>query len=380
MQLLPVYHPLFISVVFVLIRNYCDMVDGITRGLLLLWRAIVNRWRQMQKPPTFTRFSELPCEIRLMIWEAAVPNRPVDQNSVCNLWYFMHDDSYESKQSIKIDAQHQPYQPFGLLWACHQSRSVVLSRMSLLMYETEDHQGPRPKRRLKLVDNTMRTIMPSSRTTNWPLGVPKSFQSYAEFMPEDLWFPTIISQLISDQRHNIKTLLFGVRWIPLPYSMGNDPEKFPCVDSATAAVPLDDPRLLGYLRRAFRRHARNMNEDISEECHRKSAMRYLAWQRFIFDEVHLILEGFKEHLDYKVKPCVIFGMALHQPAEVLHREIAMLDRFMYRSEDAEDVEEWDASTPFPPPTNWTYHKLCQARFWRGCQLLSYHIHPREQEY
>jgi len=211
--------------------------------------------------------------------------------------------------------------------------------------------------------------------------MPKSFQVYVEFNPDGFWLPNTRNQLISDPRNNIKTFLFGVIRIPLPYSQGNNPEKFPCVDSATAAVPLDDPRLLGYLRRAFRRHARNMNEDISDECHRKSAMGYLAWRRFVHHDLHLIEEVEQlRRRDYKVKPCVIFGMALHQPSEVLHGCITELDRFMYRSEDAEEVKEWDATTPYPPPTNWTHHKLRQARFWRSCQLLSYHIHPSQQKY
>lgn len=270
-------NPGVVAVLALLILDCSEMPTSPIHNLPLWWRDMMKWLAEMWKPSTFTQFSELPCEIRLMIWEAAVPNRQVDKNSVCNLWYFEADDPYESKDSIKIDARYQPYQPFGLLWACHESRAVVLSRMSLLMYETETHQGRWLKRKLKFVDNTMRTIMPASRTTNWPHGIPKSFQSYAKFNPDGFWLPKIFDQLISDPRHTIKTFLFGAIWIPLPYSKGNNPEKFPCVNSATAAVQLNDPRLLGYLRRAFRRHARNMNEDISDECHRKSAMRYLAW-------------------------------------------------------------------------------------------------------
>lgn len=376
----PFYYLTVLAALALMIVHCSEFPASPIHDLPIWWRDLVKWLEEMWKPPRFTRFTELPPELRLMIWEAAVHNRPVDQNSVCNLWYFKRDSSYESKDSIKIDAPYQPYQPFGLLWACYESRTVVLSRMSLLMYETENDYGP-PRRKLKFVDKTVRSIMPSSRTTKWPRGIPKSFQSYVEFNPDRFWLPNILDQLISDPRHNIKTFLFGLVWIPLPYSSGDDLEKYPCVDSTTAAVPLDDPRLLGYLRRAFRRHARNMNEDISDECHRKSAMRYLAWQKLVHHDLRLIEKVAQlRRRGYNVKPCVIFGMALRQPEEVLHECIAQLDRFMYRSEDVQEVEEWDATTPYPPPTNWTHHKLCQARYWRSCQLLSYHIHSSNHEY
>ena len=44
-----------------------------------------------------------------------------------------------------------------------------------------------------------------------------------------------------------------------------------------------------------------------------------------------------QHRDYKVKPYVIFGMAVRRPSEILHGCIAELYRFMYRSEDAQEV-------------------------------------------
>ncbi|KAH7184825.1 uncharacterized protein B0J16DRAFT_398322 [Fusarium flagelliforme] len=357
------------------------MITGLERGLHLCWREMVKWWREMRNPSAFTRFSELPCEMRLMIWESAVPDIPIDQHSACNLWYFRHGETHESKSTSNIDAR---YQPFGLLRTCHESRAVVLSRMSLLMYETELFARPRPlrRRRLKLVDKTIRTMIPSSKPTNWPRGIPKSFQFYAEFGPDNIWLPRIVHQLNSAPRsHNITTFLCGVIWIPLPYSTGENPRAAPCVDSASAAVPLDDPRLLTYLQRAFRRHAKNMNEDINRECHRKSAVRYLAYWTFVCRKLHQI-EGVEEVLrqGYEAKPCVMFGMALDQRSEVLHAQIARLDWFMYRGEEEAEVEKWDMSTPLPPDKNWTNDKLSQARFWGGCQLLGYHSHHDHEEH
>lgn len=89
-----------------------------------------------------------------------------------------------------------------------KSLEPLFSQMSLLLYETETHQGRWPKRELKFVDNTMLTMMPSSRTTNWPHGIPKSLQSYAEFNPDGFWLPNIFDQIISHPRHDSKTFLF----------------------------------------------------------------------------------------------------------------------------------------------------------------------------
>lgn len=74
---------LLVAAALALLILDCSEIDTSPIHDLLLWWTNMVKWlTEMWKPSTFTRFSQLPCEIRLMIWEAAVPDRPVDQNSV----------------------------------------------------------------------------------------------------------------------------------------------------------------------------------------------------------------------------------------------------------------------------------------------------------
>ncbi|RGP76762.1 hypothetical protein FLONG3_5202 [Fusarium longipes] len=304
---------------------------------------------------TFTMFTQLPPEIRLLIWRAAftLPHR--DARTGYNIW----QSDYRNVKNWRLPPKRKA--PTGLLRACYESRSVALTEGSFLIRRHMLWFNiPSPFIEYIWVNNSVKTLMMPVNINAFAeiSSFPPSLQSVASILPTAQWIQDMLLLLGSNRhRHNIRTIMDGHTWIPLRYSRGCDTETHPCVDSDTAAVTLDDPKLLDYLTSAFECHARKtLGERITRVCHRKSARNFLAWNKYISvtllgRERYLIPDGFE------LKPVIVFGRPCISKAWYLKRSIVVMDKFVCRSEDDLDIEEWDDetdfgsnSTVFDPPT------------------------------
>ncbi|PTD07975.1 hypothetical protein FCULG_00005862 [Fusarium culmorum] len=141
---------------------------------------------------------------------------------------------------------------------------------------------------------------------------------------------------------SIETILDGIMWIPFRYSVGSNTETHPCVDSETSVVPLDDEKMVDYLTSAFESHvAMTLRERLPQACYRKSARNFLAFakyrKRYLDDNQRYRLpEGIK------LKGVIVFGRPHSFDCWYLEWFLLIMDKFVCRNEDEEDVEEWDA--------------------------------------
>ncbi|QPC71070.1 hypothetical protein HYE68_001822 [Fusarium pseudograminearum] len=310
--------------------------------------SIEAGWRDLfsgiEKPPpqTFTLFSQLPTEIRLLIWNAALPPRQQGVHTAYNIW----QSDWTNKRNYRLP--QVPGAPNGLLRTCYESREVALASGSYLKLSyTLWFLIPWPHDELIWISKDVKTLMMPinidafSRITQYP----KSLESVAKLLATKSWLYTTSRILESTKRqHNIRTILNGIMWIPFRYSVGNNTETHPCVGSETAVVPLDDPKMMEYLTSAFESHAvMTLRERLPQACYRKSARKFFAFakyrKRYLDDK-----QRFRPPEGIILKGAIVFGRPHSFDCRQLERFLRVMDTFVCRDEDEEDVEEWDAGT------------------------------------
>ncbi|RGP70971.1 hypothetical protein FSPOR_3658 [Fusarium sporotrichioides] len=298
------------------------------------------------EPPaqTFTSFSQLPAEIRLLIWNAALLQQHRDLHAAYNIWA----SDWTRTKNYRLPRKSRA--PVSLLKACSESRNVALAAGSFL--ELEDKLWfilPWKVSEPIWIDNSIKTLMmPINISALFKISrFPKSIQSVATLSASKKWTESAFLFLATTKRcHNIKTILNGLMWIPLRYSEGNDRNTHPCVDSDTATVSLDDPNMIGYLTSAFERHAvTTLKERIPPACYRKSARNFLVFNRFLKRD---LLSRQQCHIPdgFELDVAIIFGRPHAFAYGCLEGCVRIMDTFVCRSEDDEDLERWDHGTQF----------------------------------
>ncbi|XEV03263.1 hypothetical protein FSHL1_008550 [Fusarium sambucinum] len=299
---------------------------------------------------TFSLFPMFPPEIRMLIWEAALPLPHEDSQTAYNIWA----SEWRERKNIKLPGKQDA--PVSLLRACSESRDVALATGSFLeLSHMSCSMIPRPSFEPIWIDKRIKTLMMPIHASAFSKinYFPKSIQAVATLAalralpPDNKWIQNAWQFLASTKRsHNIKTILAGVMWIPLCYSKGTNMETHPCVDSDTAAVSLDDPKMLDYLTSAFERHAvTTLGERLSPECYRKSARNFLVlarlMERILYSrEQHLVPNGFE------LKAAIIFGRPYFGRCLPFERCVRIIDGLVCRSEDEADLEDWGSGIEF----------------------------------
>lgn len=296
--------------------------------------------------PAFTLFAKLPHEIRLQIWEAALPP-PYQDHTGYNIW---------SSDCGQLSNQRLPKQqkaPSGLLGACSESRAIALAHGSFLHIARSAFGTPPSGHEGLWINNNVKTLMiPVNTSAFAELSViPQTIECIAGLWPHPNWMGSMLPLLNSTRHHhNIRTVFHGIAWIPLGYSQGSNIENHPCVDSDTAVVPLNDPRMLDYLISAFECHAlKTMEEDIEQIIFQKSAKRFLAYHKYRARERQRELERYHiVHNGLEVKPAIIFGRPHRSEDYWLVHSILSIDTFLYRTEVDEEFETWEELQDLPP--------------------------------
>jgi hypothetical protein len=199
------------------------------------------------------------------------------------------------------------------------------------------------------IDNRIKTLMMpiNIKALEELPAFPQSLQSVATLAATEEWIKSMLLFLESSRSsNNIRTILDGLMWLPLRYSEGSNTETHPCVDSDTAVVPLDDPKMLDYLTSAFECHGlTTLNERIDPACHRKGARNFLVFNKFLMSTIYS-----SEHYDipngFELKPAITFGRPHLSGVECLEWCIRVMDTFVCRSEDDEDLKQWHDGTTY----------------------------------
>ncbi|KAL3601628.1 hypothetical protein FPOAC2_05899 [Fusarium poae] len=307
---------------------FCDLYSG----------------RDRPSAPSFTLFTQLPSEIRLLIWKAALPQHQ-DLHTAYNIWASDH----KRWKSIRLRGKQEA--PVGLLRACFESRDVALETGSFLeLSHAARFMIPLPAFEPIWIDNSIKTLMmpinpQAFRKINC---FPKNIQSIATLATMSagkMWIRKAFEFLVSTKHcHNIKTILAGLMWIPLAYSEGSNKETHPCVDSETVAVSLDDPKMIDYLTSAFESHAiKVLGKQISPACYRKSARDFLAFiknreRRFYSWDHDLVPDGFE------LKAAIIFGRPHSFGCYDLPLSLNMMDSFVSTGRLYEMIPPLDRDT------------------------------------
>ncbi|KAL6916777.1 hypothetical protein FSST1_008272 [Fusarium sambucinum] len=269
---------------------------------------------------TFSLFPMFPPEIRMLIWEAALPLPHEDSQTAYNIWA----SEWRERKNIKLPGKQDA--PVSLLRACSESRDVALATGSFLeLSHMSCSMIPRPSFEPIWIDKRIKTLM---------MPIHASAFSKINYFPKSIQAVATLAALP------------GVMWIPLCYSKGTNMETHPCVDSDTAAVSLDDPKMLDYLTSAFERHAvTTLGERLSPECYRKSARNFLVlarlMERILYSrEQHLVPNGFE------LKAAIIFGRPYFGRCLPFERCVRIIDGLVCRSEDEADLEDWGSGIEF----------------------------------
>ncbi|CAF3499571.1 unnamed protein product [Fusarium graminearum] len=308
--------------------------------------SIEAGWRDLflgiEKPPAqnFTLFSQLPTEVRLLIWNAALPPRQQDVHTAYNIW----QSDWTNKRNYRL--LQTSGAPNALLRTCYESREVAFAAGSYLKLSYKLwFLIPWPYDELIWISKDVKTLMMPinidafSRITRYP----KSIKSVAKLLATKSWIETTSKFLESTIcQHDIRTILDGIMWIPFRYSVGSNTETQPCVVSETAVVPLDDEKMVDYLTSAFESHVvMTLRERLPRACYRKSAKKFLAFAKYskrYLDDKHQysLADGIE------LKGAIVFGRPHSSDCRHLERLLRVMDKFVCRNEDEEDVEEWDA--------------------------------------
>ncbi|KAF5596831.1 hypothetical protein FPANT_4233 [Fusarium pseudoanthophilum] len=226
-------------------------------------------------------FNDLPPELRLMIWEKTVPKKK-DTHAACKIFH----DAF--LRGLRFEKPKGTDGPRPLLEACYDSRAVAMKGGSYITVKDKKYRlickrfrGLFEKRyHYVWVDNSITTLyvpiaaLTCGRITN----LPTSIQAIACVVPTPEALTALQKCLTHDPEYKgIKTVYLGIVSIPTQYSKGDDPDHYPCTESESAVVPLDDRKLVEYLTSAYKAHIAQAIGDSAvreDEFHRKSAMRF----------------------------------------------------------------------------------------------------------
>ncbi|KAG8359420.1 hypothetical protein FVEN_g12715 [Fusarium venenatum] len=102
----------------------------------------------------FTLFPLFPPEIRLLIWEAALPSPHEDSHTAYNIWA----SSWRERKNIKLPGKKEA--PASLLRACSESRDVALTTGSFLeLSHMSCSMIPRPRFEPIWIEKRIKTLM-----------------------------------------------------------------------------------------------------------------------------------------------------------------------------------------------------------------------------
>ncbi|KAF5669969.1 hypothetical protein FHETE_4652 [Fusarium heterosporum] len=222
----------------------------------------------------FTCFSQLPVELRLMIWEAACLPCP-DSRAVLPT---KHRRFGKSRLSMERSIRTQTTQ--RLLSSCRESRDVALASGSFMLVEEmicsiAIHQGV-------WVDNRFKNLLlPLTPLGDKPLSfIPHNIQSITVLWTDSWYFGAIRDYIVSTPRRGrpcmIETIYIGAMCIPWISSKDDTITTSPCVNSDTTVISFDDEMLPKYVASAYKAHALHILEkSLSEEVCLENAKRYL---------------------------------------------------------------------------------------------------------
>ncbi|KAF5658931.1 hypothetical protein FDENT_14022 [Fusarium denticulatum] len=163
------------------------------------------------------------------------------------------------------------------------------------------------------VDNNITTLhvpiaaLTCGRITN----LPTSIQAIACMVPTREALTALQKCLTHDPEYKgIKTVYLGIVGIPMQYSTGDDPDYYPCTESESAIVPLDDKKLVEYLTSAYKAHIALAIGDSAvreDTFHRKSAMRFKRSLEKDWKYRRDLRNKWDPENGIKLLPAVIFG-------------------------------------------------------------------------
>ncbi|RBR19592.1 hypothetical protein FVER53590_10925 [Fusarium verticillioides] len=262
----------------------------------------------------FESFNNLPPELRLMIWKEAVPKKK-DTHAACKIFH----DAF--LRGLRFEKREGTDGPRALLEACYDSRAVAMKSGSYMTVKGKKYRlicqtlrGLFEKRyHYVWVDSSITTLhvpiaaLTCGRITN----LPNSIQAIACMVPTREALTALQKCLTHDPEYKgIKTVYLGIVSIPMQYSKGDDPDYYPCTESESAVVPLDDKKLVEYLTSAYKAHIALMLGDSAvreDEFHRKSAMRFKRSLEQDWKYRRDLRNKWDPENGIKLIPAVIFG-------------------------------------------------------------------------
>ncbi|KAF4428789.1 hypothetical protein FACUT_9246 [Fusarium acutatum] len=262
----------------------------------------------------FESFNNLPPELQLMIWEEAIPKKK-DTHAAYKIFH----DAF--LRGLRFEQPEGADGPRPLLEACYDSRAVALKSGSYMTVKEKKYRifcktlrGLFEKRYHSVwVDNSITTLhvpiaaLTCGRITN----VPTNIQAIACMAPTTQGLEALQKCLTQDPEYKgIKTVYLGIAGIPMNYSKGSDPDYYPCTESESAVVPLDDKKLITYLTSAYKAHISTAIGDsvVREDAfHRKSALRFKKSLEKDWKYQQNLRSKWDPENGIKLLPAVIFG-------------------------------------------------------------------------
>ncbi|KAF5546468.1 hypothetical protein FNAPI_8826 [Fusarium napiforme] len=299
-------------------------------------------------------FNDLPPELRLMIWEKAVPKKK-DTHAACKIFH----DAF--LRGLRFEKPKGTDGPRPLLEACYDSRAVAMKSGSYITVKDKKY---------RLICKTLRELFDkryhyvwvdnSTTTLHVPIAaltcgritnLPTSIQAIACAAPTREALTALQKRLTHDPEYKgIKTVYLGIVSIPTRYSKDDDPDYYPCTESESAVVPLDDKKLVEYLTSAYKAHIAHAIGDSAvreDTFHRKSAMRFKRSLEKDWKHRQNLRNEWDPKNGIKLLPAVIFGQMtspvvfwngsrLRRPARWFHiswresqADLAWMDTFAY---------------------------------------------------
>ncbi|KAF4960185.1 hypothetical protein FGADI_1205 [Fusarium gaditjirri] len=259
-------------------------------------------------------FNELPPELRLMIWEEAVPKKK-DTHAA----YKIFRSSF--LRGLRWKKPDGAGGPRPLLEACSEARAVAMKSGSYMTVKNEKYRfsGKRLRGLSKnkyysvWVDNSFTTLhvpfaaLTCGRITN----LPSNIQAIASTVPTERGLEALQRCLTQDPQYKgIKTVYLGIVGIPIHYSKGDAPDYYPCTESESAVVPLHDEKLITYLESAYKAHASMTIGDSmlrGELFYHKSAMRFKHSLERDWKNYQNLRSKWDPENGIRLLPAVIFG-------------------------------------------------------------------------
>ncbi|TVY60519.1 hypothetical protein Focb16_v003504 [Fusarium oxysporum f. sp. cubense] len=282
----------------------------------------------------FESFNKLPPELCLMIWEEALPKKK-DTHAAYKIFRsaFLH--------GLRLEKAGGADGPLPLLEACYDARAVAMKSGSYMTVKNKKYR----------LHNSARTDRCTDVWTHHQFT--KQHPGYCFHGAYTQGLEALQKCLTQDPEYKgIKTVYLGIVGIPIHYSKGDDPDYYPCTESDSAVVPLDDKKLITYLASAYKSHASMAIGDpvLREEgFYRKSALRFKNSLEKDWKHYHSLRSKWDLENGIRLLPAVIFGEktrkavlwssglleSLALKIKISHREaqadLAWMDAFAYEN-------------------------------------------------